>query len=500
MPQTHATPARSTPWSLEVVRGRDMGKVFDLRGGEIVLGNGLDGAVGLNLRDQETGSPRRMAARQAVLELRGSDLFIRDLDSPGGTFVNRQRLLSSQARRLQPGDEIQLGGVLLRVAAPKMMAVESTPSSPPAPSRPQPSTPQVSAASGRLSEPYKIDGGVVCRTWDDFLVVAAQRWKDLRGELVSGRLADYLRRIRRDDLLPSAAASRSADEQLDQWLGRLPLSQSSAPELDVHPERLDVKASGGTTSHVLRITNVGYRLLRSTARVEPPNTSWVRIARPYDGIAFPTIEETELPIEVEIPEGLRGGLAAEIVIESNGGTRRIGVRIGAPERPPELPDSLAFSPGPTVSDRFGPAARALASLRIRARIAAGIVAALALRSLVFAAGYIPPGSRGVPITEPRLPALAALCVGVGLLVGLVRGWRRSRSPGDAATTGVAAGLFGLMAAAVIYAMVRTVEGSLGDWSSSFWALALSWSAIGAAIAGVTGLILPSRERSGGTSK
>jgi hypothetical protein len=248
----------------------------------------------------------------------------------------------------------------------------------------------------------------------------------------------------------------------------------------------------------LRITNVGYRLLRSTARVEPPNTRWVRITRPYDGVAFFTIEETELPIEVEIPEGLPGGLAAEIVIESNGGTRRIGVRIGAPERPPELPDSVAFSPGLTVSDRFGPAARALASIPTRARIAAGIVAALALRLLVLAAGYIPLGSHGVPITEPRLPALAALCAGVGLVVGLLRGLRRSRGPGDAATTGIAAGLFGVLAAAVLYAVVRTVEGSLGNWSSSFWALVLSWSAIGAAIAGVTGLVLPSRERSRGT--
>ena len=245
MPQTRATQARSTSWSLEVVRGRDVGKVFDLRGDEILLGNGLDGAVGLDLRDQEAGSPRRMAARQAVLESRGGDLVIRDLDSPGGTFVNRQRLLSGQPRRLQADDEIQLGGVLLRVAASRPTATVPQAVPPPLVATPRPSAPSASSIPGRLADPYTIAGDVACRTWDDFLVVAAQRWTDLRDELVSGRLADYLRRIRRTDLLPPAAASGSADEQLDQWLGRLPVSRSSAPELDVHPDKLEVRPSGG---------------------------------------------------------------------------------------------------------------------------------------------------------------------------------------------------------------------------------------------------------------
>ena len=39
MAPTQATQARSTRWSLEVVRGRDVGRVFDLAGGEVVLGN-----------------------------------------------------------------------------------------------------------------------------------------------------------------------------------------------------------------------------------------------------------------------------------------------------------------------------------------------------------------------------------------------------------------------------------------------------------------------------
>jgi hypothetical protein len=500
MPQSHATQAPSTPWSLEVVRGRDVGKVFDLRGNEIVLGNGLGGAVGVDLSDQEANSPRRMAARQAVLESRGVDLIVRDLDSPGGTFVNRQRLLSGQARPLQPGDEIQLGGVLLRVGVSRRLPIESPASPPPLAARPRPAAPATSGGPDRLPEPFTIDGDIACRIWDDFLVVAAQRWKDLRGELASGRLADYLQRIRRPDLLPRPAAAESSDEPLDEWLGRLPVSRSSAPELDVHPDRLEIRSTGGTTRHVLRITNVGYRLLRSTARVEPASTRWLRIASPYAGRAFPTIEGTELPIEVEVPEGQRGGLSAEIVVESNGGTRRIGVSIGTPATPSALLDSSDVSSAPTISDLFRPVARTLTRLPAPARIVIGIVTALAVRSLVLAASPIPIGPRGLPMAGPRLPALAALCAAIGAVAGLVKGWRNSKSPGDSATAGIAAGFLGIMAAALIYAAVRTIEGSLGDWSSSFWAVGLVWAAIGAATAAATCLILPFRGTPGEMSR
>jgi hypothetical protein len=492
MTPSHATQARSTRWSLEVVRGRDVGKVFALPGGEVVLGNGIDGVGGLDLRDQEAGSPRRMAARQAAVEVHGTDLMIRDLDSPGGTFVNRQRLLSGQARRLQAGDEIQLGGVLLRVVAAGV--------GPPPAEQPPPIPKPQSAAVGRLAVPFTIDGSVVCRTWDDFLVVAAQRWKDLRDELESGRLADYLRQTRSIDLLPRAEAVATADERLDQWLGRLPVSQSSAPELDVHPANLEVRSGGGTTRHVLKVANIGYRLLRGTARVEPATAGWIRLLPPFDGRPFVTVEQTEIPVEVTVPEGPVGPLAAEVVIESNGGTRRIPVQRGRPEKPTAVPDAVAVASGPTISDLFGPL---LTDIRGRApsvRVATAIASALLLRALVLVSGLLPIGHRAITVTGPRLPALAVACAGLGVIVGLFRGWRRhERAPLDAAATGVAFGLLGILTAAVLHAVVKTVERPLGDWSSSLWAMALLWAAAGAAVAGLSCLLLPYRAPSEGPS-
>ena len=104
-----------TCWSLEVVRGRVIGHQYALDPGETVVGNALKGARGLDLADQEGSSPRKMAGRHAALTSTTQELTVRDLDSPGGTFVNQQRLLSGQSRRLAAGDVIQLGSVQLRV-------------------------------------------------------------------------------------------------------------------------------------------------------------------------------------------------------------------------------------------------------------------------------------------------------------------------------------------------------------------------------------------------
>src|SRR5579875_3572831 len=104
-------------WSLEVVRGRRAGRSYALSGGETVLGNAPAGPAGIDLADQEGDSPRRMAGRQALIAATPAGLTVRDLDSPGGTFVNSRRVLPGQSLPLREGDVIQLAGVQLRVTA-----------------------------------------------------------------------------------------------------------------------------------------------------------------------------------------------------------------------------------------------------------------------------------------------------------------------------------------------------------------------------------------------
>ncbi len=442
----------------------------------------------------------------------GPELVIRDLDSPGGTFVNHQRLLPGQARRLQPGDVIQLAGVMLRVgglptpaatapAAPGLQP-RVAPPLPASPLKPPvhvtPPAPSAATVPGRLPAPFVMAGGASCRAWDDFLVLAAQRWKELRDELATGRLTNYLRQIHREDLIPHTDNNRSLDERLDQWLARLPSIRDSDPELSVHPENLNLRAmaGGGIVRQVLRVTNVGYRLLRCIARVEPAGTGWIRLRPDHDGRSFDTIEQTDLPIDLVIPEGLDRPLVAAIVLDSNGGTRRVGVRIDLPGGPPSSPERVAeppVSPLPSLSRFF---IEKTAHLRFGVRIAAGVLGTVCLRTLVMLSGLLPPGGRGALISEPRLPALAIVMAVVGGLIGVGMAHRfREGNWGDLPASAFTGGLFGLLAAAVIYAAIRSVELPLGSWTSSLWVVELLWALIGAGLACLSHLFIPYHAKS-----
>jgi hypothetical protein len=335
--------------------------------------------------------------------------------------------------------------------------------------------------------------GASCRTWDDFLVLAAQRWNALREELYSGRLAEYLRKIQRIDLVPRLKTNQSLDEQLDGWLARLPASRASAPELDVHPEVLNVRAvpGGGITRQVLRVSNTGYRLLRCTAHVEPAGTRWVRLRPEHDGRPFFTVEETDLPIELEIPERLDGPLCAAIVLESNGGTRRVVVRVERPVPAEELLEP-AIGPGAApVSDQIQRLGAHLARLKPGVRIAWGALGTIALRTLVVLAGMVPAGGPEGSRLEPRLSSLALVLAVLGVVTGGILVSRRG-DPRDLVPAGCAGGLLGLIGAAVLHAVVRTVEGILGSWSASLWVVGCLWAAIGAVVAGLTTFLIPYR--------
>jgi hypothetical protein len=222
---------------------------------------------------------------------------------------------------------------------------------------------------------------------------------------------------------------------------------------------------------------------------------------PFDGRPFVTIEQTDIPVEITVPEGSFGPLAAEVVLESNGGTRRVPVRLGRPAQPPTMPDAAAGPSGPAIWDLVETVATRLRRLAPMVRIAAAIAAALAFRALVLVTSAIPLGPPASRITEPRLPALAVAFAAVAIVIGLWRGWRRTGAgAAEAAASGIAAGMLGIPAAAVVHAVVRTVERPLGDWSASLWAPALTWALIGGVLAGLSCLVVPYRQGTGGPSR
>ena len=458
--------ANGTTWSLEVARGQNVGRVFALRHGEIVLGSAPGEPSSINLADQEGSSPRRMAPRQAELSVTPIGLMIRDLDSPGGSFVNRQRLLPGQNRSLAPGDLIQLGPVQLRV-------IESVPAKPEA-------TPAAPFS-------FVMAGGTVCRTWDDFLTVSSQRWEAMRDELASGRLGSFLVAFGRPSLAPPSGSNLSLDERLDQWLGSLPTTRPTGPELDVHPSTLNLRVTpgGGTIRRVVRVSNVGYRLLRSTARIEPGGLPWVQLPSEFDRRPFVSVEGLDLPIDFAIPETLPGSLSATLVIEGNGGSKRVAITLEAKGSPSELPSPGPFSE-PGSSAALGQTFLDVIRSQSRAtRLTTWPLILMGVRLMIgLAGGFI---ADGPTVEKPGLAGPALVCLAVGALGGawlaIRRGGAREGFPGA-----FAGGVFGVVVASGLVAVCRAVEPWLGPLAAHSVALGLLWGGVGIGMALLSSLL------------
>jgi hypothetical protein len=458
--------ANGNGWKLEVVRGKDSGRVFALEANEVVVGNAPGDGQSLNLASQESeSSPRRMAARHASLQCSPKGLLLLDLESPGGTFVNRQRVLPGQKKPLRDGDVIQLGGVQLKVVQGSEAPV--APSTTPGPFR------------------YQIPGGPTCRSWDDVLTASAQRWDALREELVSGKLTGFLVSIGRTDLVPSPQTAGSPDERLDAWLGRLPTTKPARPELDVHPIRLVIRAApgGGTIRRSIQVANVGLRLLKASARIEP-GVNWLKLEPPFDGKPFVTVEGTDVWLEVAIPDKITAPLGSEVLIDGNGGSKRIKVILEAKTASGELIETGSSSvesvpSGLTLIDLIARQAPV-------SRVVTWSFAGLVIRLLVgVASGSI--GADAVTASgadSPRLVGVAVMLAGLG---GLLGGWLAKLRGGlrEIPTGAFAGGFAGVVASTLVVASCRAVEPILGSWSTSVIAVCLLWGLIGAGLAGLS---------------
>lgn len=62
------------------------------------------------------GLEKGVSRRHAKITRRGSEVFIEDLGSINGTFLNRKKLTPYLPQSLKSGDELQLGKLILRVS------------------------------------------------------------------------------------------------------------------------------------------------------------------------------------------------------------------------------------------------------------------------------------------------------------------------------------------------------------------------------------------------
>ncbi len=103
-PRVVAAPDDSAPIALTIRDERGVEQHLQMVGDELRFGRGLDNDVVLDSLS---------VSREHARLLRADGLFIEDLGSRNGTFVNGQRV---QRARVVPGDRIRLGATELRIA------------------------------------------------------------------------------------------------------------------------------------------------------------------------------------------------------------------------------------------------------------------------------------------------------------------------------------------------------------------------------------------------
>ncbi len=102
---------------LIVVRGERPERAFSLLDGKNYVGRTADFAVDIDLDGQETPERTWASRRHALVTVDSLGVWVEDLNSLNGTFVNRTRLHPGTKKPLKPGDILQVGTVQLKLTA-----------------------------------------------------------------------------------------------------------------------------------------------------------------------------------------------------------------------------------------------------------------------------------------------------------------------------------------------------------------------------------------------
>jgi diguanylate cyclase (GGDEF)-like protein len=97
----HQNPKRDRPYFI-VLAGSNLGRMFRVETTENILGRSKMASIRL----EDDGISRK----HAKVELRGTEIWIEDLKSQNGTFINGDRI---KAHALQDGDKVQVGATTI---------------------------------------------------------------------------------------------------------------------------------------------------------------------------------------------------------------------------------------------------------------------------------------------------------------------------------------------------------------------------------------------------
>jgi hypothetical protein len=180
-------------------------------------------------------------------------------------------------------------------------------------------------------------------------------------------------------------------------------------------------------------------------------------------------------------------LTASLLIESNGGTHRVEVRLEPPQKadlPPEGPGAVPPAVG-LEAEAF------LARVSPALRLIGGGIAGIALRGLIAVGDQLPVVRASAGATRPGLAGAAVVLAAAGGLAAALLATRRGE-PRDLPPSAFAGAIVGVLAAALCVAICRTIEpGSVA--SSGLLACGL-WGLFGALAAAGSLAIVPHRDR------
>ena len=154
---------------------------------------------------------------------------------------------------------------------------------------------------------------------------------------------------------------------------------------------------------------------------------------------------------------------------------------------PESADAVFATPGLWQAQLT----RLVAGVGPTARIAMGCGVAVAMRAFVMLLNKLPIAGTSASMTEPRFVSVGILLAAVGMIAGLVMASRRGDSR-DLPAAAFAGGLLGLLASAVWFAVLQSIEPALGSWSGSIGAIGLASGALGVLVAMISLWAFPYR--------
>jgi hypothetical protein len=198
----------------------------------------------------------------------------------------------------------------------------------------------VSVATQPFVNPFVFPSGRACRNFDELSLACHENWREACDLLHKGFLQSFFGALGRADL---SAAAREAgrfpdrDRALDQLLGQLPSDVLAPARLRVEPVELNLGTLQLGQQRVVRVHlhNQGMRLLHGMITCE--DCPWLSLG---DTLGTPQ-KHFQFDHEWSLAVHLRGNqlragakpLEGRLLVESNGGTATIPVRIEVPVKP-----------------------------------------------------------------------------------------------------------------------------------------------------------------------